>query len=177
MIDKDDLSRLLRYTIWANHRVMRAAATLATDDFKRDLGGGHGGVRGTLTHGMWTELVWLERWKGLPNPPRIDESEFADIVALRDRWTIVEEHRQTWFDALPRDGAASFVQYKTMDGGAFSAPLWQLVQHQVNHSTYHRGQVTNFLRQLGARTVGTDMVAWDWDEQARARREAGASPS
>jgi len=176
VIDKDDLSRLLRYTVWANHRIMRAAATLSVDDFKRDLGGAHGGVRGTLTHALSSELVWLERWKGLPNPPRLDESEFGDIVALRDRWTIVEEHRQAWFDALgPETGAT--IRYKTMDGRAFAGPLWQLVQHQVNHSTYHRGQVSNFLRQLGARTVDTDMVAWDWDEQARASREADAPRS
>ena len=50
MLTKEDLGRLLEYTVWANHRVMRVAATLAPDDFKRDLGSSHGGVRGTLTH-------------------------------------------------------------------------------------------------------------------------------
>jgi uncharacterized damage-inducible protein DinB len=44
--------------------------------------------------------------------------------------------------------------------------LWQLVQHVANHSTYHRGQVTSLLRQVGGRTVQTDMVVFD--------REAGA---
>ena len=126
---------------------------------------------------MWAELVWLERFKGLPNPPRIDESEFADIVALRDRWTIVEEHRRAWFEGLTPEAAASVVHYKTMEGGAFSAPLWQIMQHQVNHSTYHRGQVMNFMRQLGARTVATDMALWDREELARALRQAEASPS
>ncbi len=171
MLDKDDLSRLLRYTVWANHRVMRVAATLSVEDFKRDLGGSHGGVRGTLAHSMWAELVWLERWKGSPTPPRIDESEFPDVVALRDRWTIVEEHRQAWFDGLGADAPSSIIRYKTTEGVAFENPLWQLVQHLGNHSTYHRGQVTSFLRQLGARTVATDMVVWDRDEAARAIRD------
>jgi uncharacterized damage-inducible protein DinB len=54
---------------------------------------------------------------------------------------------------------------------AFENPLWQLVQHQANHSTYHRGQLTIFLRQLGARPVATDMIVWDRDEQARAIRD------
>ena len=38
MTHKEDLRRLLDYTVWANHRVMRVAATLTLDDFKRDLG-------------------------------------------------------------------------------------------------------------------------------------------
>jgi uncharacterized damage-inducible protein DinB len=30
------------------------------------------------------------------------------------------------------------------------------MQHLANHSTYHRGQITLMLRQLGAETVPTD---------------------
>ena len=172
MLAKDDLSRLLRYTVWANHRIMRAAATISSDDFKRDLGGSHGGIRGTLAHTLWAELLWLERWKRLPNPPRVDESEFADIVALRDRWTVIEEHREAWFAGLGPDEPASVIRFTTTDGVDCERPLWQLVQHTANHSTYHRGQLTIFLRQLGARLVATDMIVWDRDEEARALRDA-----
>src|SRR5258706_16056972 len=104
MLAKDDLSRLLRYTVWANHRIMRSAATLAVDDFKRDLGGSHGGVRGTLAHMLWAELVWLERWKGLPNPPRIDEAEVAAIAAPPGRRAGIEEHRLGRFAGPGGDG-------------------------------------------------------------------------
>jgi uncharacterized damage-inducible protein DinB len=31
------------------------------------------------------------------------------------------------------------------------------MQHLMNHRTYHRGQVTTMLRQLGAVPVGTDL--------------------
>jgi uncharacterized damage-inducible protein DinB len=121
---------------------------------------------------LWAELLWLERWKGLPNPPRLDESEFADIVALRDRWTVIEEHREAWFAGLGPDEPASVIRFTTTDGVDCERPLWQLVQHTANHSTYHRGQLTIFLRQIGARTVNTDLLLWDLDEEARARREA-----
>lgn len=169
MLAKDDLGRLLRYTVWANHRAMRVAATLSLDDFKRDLGASHGGVRGTLAHMLWTELVWLERLKGLPNPARIDESEFADIVALRDRWAAIEQHRQGWFDPLSEAAVAGPIRYKTTEGTPFETPLWQIVQHMANHATYHRGQLTSFYRALGARPVSTDLIAWDREEAAKAR--------
>src|SRR5262245_50918914 len=100
MLDKPDASRLFDYTVWANHKVMRAAATLSVDDFKRDLQSSHGGVRGTLVHTMSAEWVWLERWKGLSPKKMMDEGEFADIVALRDRWAAIEEHRASWLANL-----------------------------------------------------------------------------
>ena len=37
-----------------------------------------------------------------------------------------------------------------LDGSPGSAPFWQMVQHVVNHGSYHRGQLTTMLRQLGA---------------------------
>jgi len=167
MLDKDALQRLIDYTIWANHRAMRACATISVDDFKRELGASFGGIRGTLAHIMWAEWIWLERWKG-NSPARMpDESEHADVVALRDRWKVIEDHRRAWLEALPPSGAAGVISYRNTAGVANQAPLWQLVQHVANHSTYHRGQVTSLLRQVGGRTVSTDMVTYDREQSAK----------
>jgi uncharacterized damage-inducible protein DinB len=170
MLDKDAAGRLLDYTVWANHRVLRAAATIGPDDFKRDLRSSFGGVRGTLCHVMSSEWIWLERWKGLSPPGGIDEGEFEDIIGLRDRWTVIEEHRESWFKALRPEALGEILQYRSMAGAEYRQPLWQLVQHVANHSTYHRGQAVLLLRQLGAKTVSTDLVLWDRDREARAKR-------
>jgi uncharacterized damage-inducible protein DinB len=168
-MDKSDLQRLLDYSVWANRRVVRAAATLAPDDFRRDLGSSHGGVRGTLTHVLWAEWLWLERWKGVSPTTRMDESEFKDVVALRERWKALERHRESWLAGLSGAAARETVRYRTTEGKAYEAPLWQLVQHVANHSSYHRGQVVALLRQLGVRPVPTDMVAWDRERGSRAK--------
>ena len=167
MLEKSDLGRLLDYTVWANHRVMRAAALLPVADFRRDLGSSHGGVRGTLVHTMGAEQIWLERWKGVAGARLFDEGEFKDVVTLRDRWTVVEEHRAAWFKSLRKDAVTETIRYRNLEGKAFEAPLWQLVQHVVNHSTYHRGQVVTLLRILGSRGVASDMVVWDREPKAR----------
>jgi uncharacterized damage-inducible protein DinB len=162
MLNKDALSRLLDYTVWANHRSMRAAATLSLADFKRDLGSSYGGVRGTLTHILASEWIWLERWKGVsPAAPPFDEGEFKDIVVLRERWKAIEDHRASWLDSQKAEAGRQSIKYRNLAGQSFEAPLWQLVQHVANHSTYHRGQVTSLLRQLGAKPLATDMVVWD----------------
>jgi uncharacterized damage-inducible protein DinB len=161
MTNKDALGRLIEYTEWANRRVVRVAATLSVADFKRDLGSSHGGVRGTLAHMLGAEWVWLERWKGISPDKLIDEGEFPDIIALRTRWKAIEQHRRSWFQNLDEAAVSTVIKYRSLKGKPFKAPLWQLLQHVANHSTYHRGQVVTLLRQLGAKVVGTDMVAWD----------------
>lgn len=167
MLDKSDAVRLFDYTVWANHKVMRAAATLSVDDFKRDLKSSHAGVRGTLVHTMSAEWIWLERWKGMSPTKMIDEGEFPDIVAVRDRWTAIEDHRSSWLASLRPEALPETIRYRSLQGQEFESPLWQLVQHVANHSTYHRGQVVTFLRQLGAKAASTDLVAWDREQAAK----------
>jgi uncharacterized damage-inducible protein DinB len=169
VIEKQDLRRLLDYTEWANHRVVRVAATLELDAYRRDLGASHGGVRGTLAHVLSAEWVWLERFKGNSPPKLIDEGEFPDILALKERWAVVEAHRRAWFDGLKERAVNAPIRYRTTDGRSFEAPLAELVQHVVNHSSYHRGQLVCMFRDLGARPVSTDLVLFD---RERATREA-----
>jgi uncharacterized damage-inducible protein DinB len=162
VLSKDDATRLFEYNVWANHRLLRAAATLSVEDFKRDvLAASHGGVRGTLAHILFAEWIWLERWKGVSHTRGIDEGEFADVVALRDRWTLIERHREEWLGGLRAESLGEIVHYRTIAGVAYQAPLGHLVQHALNHSTYHRGQVALMLRALKVRPVATDLVLWD----------------
>ncbi len=170
MLSKEDLGRLLEYTAWGNRRIVRAAATLSVDDFKRELGGSHGGVRGTLTHILGAEWIWLERWKGVSPSQRLDEGEFKDVLALRARFKLVEAHRDAWFESLKERQVGEIIAYKNLAGAAYQNPLWQLVQHVANHSSYHRGQVINMLRALGAKPVATDMVVWDREIVPKGKR-------
>ncbi len=53
------------------------------------------------------------------------------------------------------------LEYRLLSGQAGASPFWQMLQHVVNHGSYHRGQVTTLLRQLGAPAPqGMDLVAF-----------------
>ena len=41
-----------------------------------------------------------------------------------------------------------------------SGPLGPMLQHLANHSTYHRGQIATLLRQLGTKSISTDLIAY-----------------
>jgi len=50
------------------------------------------------------------------------------------------------------------LQFSDMAGTPYSEPLVHLMQHLVNHGTYHRGQVITMQRQIGVETVALDML-------------------
>ena len=52
-------------------------------------------------------------------------------------------------------------------GVEWTYPLWQAMFHLVNHGTYHRGQVTTLLRQLGAEAAALDFLVLQDSSAAR----------
>jgi uncharacterized damage-inducible protein DinB len=161
VISKDELGRLLEYTVWANHRLLRAVALLRTEDFVRDFKVEHQNVRGALAHSLAAEWTWLDRWQGIAEPRVVNAEEFTDVMKLRDRWSSLEQVRRDWFEAKSEADLARPLRYTLPTGEAYEVPLWKLVQHMTNDSTHARGQITMLLRQLGAKVASLDLLTWD----------------
>jgi uncharacterized damage-inducible protein DinB len=131
--------------------MLEAAARLSADDFTRDLGASFGSVRGTLLHIMWGEKRYVEFWR---TGTRIDDAKIDDyptVETLGAAWGDVERDCAGFARALSRDALEA---QHTVRGRQFR--LEDLIQHLVNHSTYHRGQVVLLLRQLGEKPPPTD---------------------
>ena len=76
-------------------------------------------------------------------------------------WFLIREQGVEGLQARLRRELDRVIEYRLMSGKAGASPLWQLVAHLVNHATYHRGQVTTMLRQLGVPAPkSTDMITF-----------------
>lgn len=156
-----DIRTLYDYNRWANQRSLAAAAALAPEPFARELGSSFGSVRGTLTHILGAEWTWLERWQGRSPAKGPAEILAAQTVAeLESHWARVEAARDAYLAGLTDHDLAQGLSYRSLAGEPFTNPLGILLQHVVNHGTYHRGQITTLLRQLGAKPQATDLVAY-----------------
>ena len=75
-------------------------------------------------------------------------------------WEDLYRAQQSFLEKLSDADLDRVVDYRNLKGEAYSNVLWQLLRHMVNHSSYHRGQVTTMLRQLGHTPVATDLVLY-----------------
>jgi uncharacterized damage-inducible protein DinB len=160
-MDLESIRELYEYNRWANARSLGASAAVSAADFTREVGGSFASLRGTLAHMYGAEWIWLERWKGI-SPRQLPFSlEFPDVASIRSRWETVENERQAFLDALDPARLAEVISYVNLQGQTFAYPLRRMLQHVVNHATYHRGQITTLLRQLGAAPLATDLLLYD----------------
>jgi uncharacterized damage-inducible protein DinB len=168
MMTQEQVRTLFAYDAWANRRMLDACAALAPEQFTRDLGSSFHSVRDTLAHIMGAEWLWLERFQGRTPGGLPSADQFADLATLRARWTQFESELLSYVGGLSAADLERSFEYRDLKGNPHSNVLWQTLQHLANHGTYHRGQVTTLLRQLGAKPVGTDLIGFYRERAAQA---------
>lgn len=159
-MDAKDIRKLYAYNSWANARTLASAAVLGPEEFTRHNASSHPSVRDTLVHAMAAELIWLRRWQGDSPKSLLDPSQFPTHESVAARWSEVERDLSAFASGVTDEALARVVAYTNTRGEKWRYPLVHLMQHVVNHSTYHRGQVTTMLRQLGATPAPTDFLLY-----------------
>ena len=160
---KDDIRLLYEYDRWANNRILQVVCGLSSEQFTRDLGGSFRSVRDTLLHIIAGEWGWLEYWK-VPSESAtflaelrtrrdalFNPNAFPDVATVQQRWAEVEKEQVEFVKQLSDQALEKLIPFRTT-----RVSLAHLMQHLANHSTYHRGQITLMLRQLGAEPLPTD---------------------
>jgi len=174
MIPVDTLRELFDYNYWARDRQLEACAALTEEQFLRPMGSSYSSVRDTLAHLLFAEWVWLERWLGR-SPTKLSGADYAaekfpTLESVRDGWHTVEGNMRSYLLGLQDSALERPLSYTNFKGERWTYPLGQTLFHLFNHQTYHRGQITTLLRQLGAAAPAIDfLVARDVARRAQVR--------
>ena len=159
-MDLERIQALYDFNRWANGRVLEAAEKLTPEQFTKDLRNSFPSVRDTLVHIMGAEWIWLERWRGNSPKGLLAAPEFPTVSSIRNRWTEIERGQREFITDVTEESLKKVIAYTNLKGDPYQYRLWQMLQHLVNHSTYHRGQITTMLRQLGAKAMPTDFLVF-----------------
>ena len=156
----EQIRDLFAYDRWANARTLDACAGLRPEQFTREIESSFRSVRDTLAHIIGAQWIWLERFNGRSPSTIPPGGEYPDIAALRAKWAEIEQNLATYIAGLSAADLTRTLEARNIKGEAFRNVLWHMLQHLANHGTYHRGQITTMLRQLGAKPVSTDLIAF-----------------
>ena len=164
MLPLASLKELYDYNYWARDQQLAACEGVSPENFLRPLGSSWSSLRDTLVHLLGVEWVWLERCRGYS--PTAQEAEqyapekFTSVAAVRNRWGSVERDLRAYLASLSEEALARPLTYTNLKGQSWTYPLGKVLLHVINHQTYHRGQITTMLRQVGARPVPIDYLVF-----------------
>jgi uncharacterized damage-inducible protein DinB len=160
-MDLKDLRTLLDYHYWARDVILEAVTPLTPEQFTRPVDSSFKSIRDTVAHIYAADAVWFMRWMGESPGSLIAYDSFKDVDSIRRAWSELEGKVRPFVDGLGEAGVSRVFEYKLLSGAGGASPFFEMLTHVVNHASYHRGQVTTLLRQLGAAPPkSTDMITF-----------------
>lgn len=151
------------YHVWANIKYFEYLRTLSEDVCYTEIQSVFPTIQKVLVHIGLTDVVWLGIMRG---------DSYNDVIEARGHYTQkFEGQKLDGIEAIFKEITILcqdfFAQQVDLDKlikcehprlGRLDAPLSELVQHVCNHGTYHRGNLSAMLHQLGYKGVATDYI-------------------
>jgi uncharacterized damage-inducible protein DinB len=155
-----DFKTLFEFNSWANARTLQAAESLSEELLYIDLKNSFGSIQGTLIHMCGAEDIWLQRLNGADPGVFMKKDNFPKFVTVKAKWAEVEQGWKQYIIKLSEEELARTLTFHNLKGEHVTQLVWQSLQHLVNHSSYHRGQITTMIRQSGGTPVNTDLITF-----------------
>lgn len=166
-MDLSEARMLLEYSEWARDRALDAVSPLSRDEYLKDRSNSFPSLRDTLVHMYSAEWMWCSRWVGEAPTAMLDPTAFTELEDLRRAWVTHSPRLHGVLDRLGVDGVNREIEYRTTDGRPWRQRFSDIFRHLINHGTYHRGQVTTMLRQMGAAPPkSTDLITFHRERMA-----------
>lgn len=158
----------MAYHHWAADQMFAALAELSTADLDLKWGGSFGTGRGLLQHVLGAERLWVDRWnhKAASIPSYSPTLTGADF---RDEWGRIKADQELFVEAATGDALTRELTYTNIRGQVKTYHMDDILMHVVNHGTYHRGQISQLLRDRGRTSPSTDMILYYETELAESR--------
>jgi uncharacterized damage-inducible protein DinB len=159
---KELLAQYAEYNIWANNRIIDVLLKLEHGSLDQEIPSSFSSLRATVYHTWGAENIWLQRLQLVEYPAWVATDFAGTFAEACADWQRVSGAIKQFVDKQYDDKALTHVlQYYDLKKNSHKTPVFQVLQHVFNHSTYHRGQLVTMLRQAGQADIpSTDFIAF-----------------
>ncbi|MBI1332398.1 MAG: hypothetical protein GC165_05925 [Armatimonadetes bacterium] len=130
MTDKDIFKRGFEYDLWANKQWLDCLDRTGAGEPDRSL----------LQHILGSQLIWAMRLAG-ESPTAIPKPDLTVET--------METINAKWLGLLETIDLQSSIEFRRTTGEGARAVISWIVQHAINHGTYHRGELRGLRRARG----------------------------
>lgn len=145
---KELLLSYAQYNLWANQRVCDFLAQVEEEKMNREIVSSFTSLRKTIFHVYGAQELWLKRLGG--ESPSVFPA-YESKSSSETMQALIETSQQiiAYVESRSEEQLMEMLDYKNVAGQRFTNCIRDIIQHVVNHGTFHRGQIITMLRQVG----------------------------
>jgi uncharacterized damage-inducible protein DinB len=151
---KEILIQYAGYNAWANKRIIDTLLTMDPEAIEKEVVSSFSSLKKTVLHIWGAEFIWLQRLQLAEHPIWIPAIFTGSVTEACSEWQNVSISLQEFISKQFDDKSFEHtLQYYSLKKQSFKNPVYAVLLHVFNHSTYHRGQLVTMLRQVGASKI------------------------
>ncbi|CAM3629948.1 DinB family protein [Mesobacillus zeae] len=164
--------KLYDYHVWANNKFFVCLKELPEEVYEQNIQSVFPSIAEALAHIYIVDTVWL----GIMRGKEFEEVKESSLKAVEEvKGKSIEEMEQL-FKTVSKQYKEFFKSEHDLDKpvapvhphfGRLETSITELIQHVVNHGTYHRGNIAAMIRQLGHKGVSTDYIFYLYEENGK----------
>ncbi|MFD1019805.1 DinB family protein [Thalassobacillus hwangdonensis] len=155
--------QLYEYHVWANRQYFNLLKEMDPSIFKKEVESVFSSVSEVFSHIYVVDKIWLGCLVGDDFDTIFSkvqdwdkEAESPTIEAIEEKFLKLTGAFQGFFDKVESEDDPLIVEHPRF--GKLHTTYIEIVQHIVNHGTYHRGNLAAMLRQMGHKGASTDYI-------------------
>lgn len=158
---KDLLLSYVKYNLWANKRICERINQIDDVLCNTELKSSFKTIRLTLLHIWDAQQIWYLRLNGKSVTEWPGSNYTGSSKELIDSFLKQSEEMITLVESYTEEKLNSFCEFNDMKGNPHKIKTCDILQHCMNHATFHRGQLVTMLRELGVDNIpGTDYITY-----------------
>jgi uncharacterized damage-inducible protein DinB len=158
MITTETARMLARYNAWANRLIFDAVAALPEGEATKERQSLFKNMVHTLNHNYVIDLIWRAHLEGREHG--FSARNTPDHPPLAELWRgqqAIDAWYVAWSVSISDAALKEEVNFTLVGGNRGVMTRGQILLHVVNHTSYHRGFVTDLFYQVPARPPVTDL--------------------
>lgn len=155
-----EVKLLQAFNAWATQRIFDAVEKLTTEQLMQDMKSSHKSIHGTLVHFVAAEKMWLSRFAGTPDAKMLTPTDLPRLAEVKAQWEKNGYESARFLGTMTDKKLQGTFSMTTPRGETLTPIYWQTIQHIVDHSTFHRGQIVSMMRQQGVQPPATGLIGF-----------------
>lgn len=153
------------FNLWANTQMVSWLRAKPAELMGREMPSSFPTIRDTLLHIWGAEEIWLERLRQIPTSTFLTERFEGGVGDVFEGILRKSGEFAAYVQAMNDIDFQQICAFKLLNGSEDSQPRSLMIQHCLNHSTYHRGQIVTMARNFGL----TDPPSTDFIKYVRTK--------
>ena len=156
---------MFHYHQWATQKLLDHVGSQDESIYHKEAKNSFPTISKTFSHVLSVDYLWFKRLQGIEKP---DWKEFdvSTVDLTKQAFSVLHQEMEVYFSSFSEEDWQTKIHFTNLKGDQFSINREEMFFTFVNHSSYHRGQITSFLRQFDLNGIPIDYLYFAKETQS-----------